>query len=445
LSHREQSILATLAHRHTVEEIEGVIGLPHDQLRQGLYLLMLLGWVRSPGFPVGRREEAPSPHTLSLAPADPQAYARMVETFHETLNRKNYFEILDVTPESEYFDLKIAYHRFARQFRDYDAYMAAPPEIRKKADAIFERLTRAYETLSQQERREKYLRTLPPELLERFPARRKKGTVGEGHERETSLTGGDETKTVVASPPPFETAIGKEVDPFDFEELEDDLKTVKAPPILEGNAEPDERLEWEETPPEGQRGECEASPSALAEALEEGAERVKAQPLPQDAIEDQQAMESGAPLPKVRSGDRVPLDEDAQMTKEEELGAPPSEAVVLPDGEASSPPSLEDTLSVPEELLLAGLASAASSTLSLEETGAQIEKDLLVEICLQEGMKHLEHQDYGAALGAFEQASRLRPDDPRITAHRAWAKFKAADRLDPQGADAAREEGKRLL
>lgn len=62
---------------------------------------------------------------------------------------KNYYEILGVTPDSEFFEVKTAYRKLARKFH---------PDINKAPDSIkkFKDIQEAYETLSDNQKRKNY-------------------------------------------------------------------------------------------------------------------------------------------------------------------------------------------------------------------------------------------------------------------------------------------------
>ena len=159
----------------------------------------------------------------------------------------------------------------------------------------------------------------------------------------------------------------------------------------------------------------------------------------------------GAPPP---SGRDFPVaSQEASM--EEEVAAPEEEILAaLTSGGAVPPPEPDEEeevtatgeeLGAPEEVVLAAISAKPPTSPSLEESNLHIDKVLLVEISTQEGLEHLERGEYDRALEAFAHAIRFQPDDPLLTAHYAWAKFKGARLLDRKGREAARREGRRLL
>ena len=64
-------------------------------------------------------------------------------------SRKNYYEILGVTPDSEAGEIKSAYRRLARKFH---------PDINKAPDSVrkFKDILEAYEVLSDEIKRKQY-------------------------------------------------------------------------------------------------------------------------------------------------------------------------------------------------------------------------------------------------------------------------------------------------
>ena len=64
-------------------------------------------------------------------------------------NNKNYYEILEITPEADTVEIKTAYRKLARKYH---------PDINKDTNAIeiFKTVTAAYETLSDKDKRKQY-------------------------------------------------------------------------------------------------------------------------------------------------------------------------------------------------------------------------------------------------------------------------------------------------
>jgi CheY-like chemotaxis protein/curved DNA-binding protein CbpA len=95
-------------------------------------------------------------------------YVDLVERLYENLHTANYFEVLGIPATAGYMDIKVAYHKRSKLWRNYDYYMASDKETKFRADSLFQLLTEAYENLIDKERREGYLKSLPTTTREKM-------------------------------------------------------------------------------------------------------------------------------------------------------------------------------------------------------------------------------------------------------------------------------------
>ncbi|MFQ5513372.1 MAG: J domain-containing protein [Myxococcota bacterium] len=87
-----------------------------------------------------------------MIPAEIQALSRM-------LDEMDYYRLLRVKPEAPPSQIRAAYHRARREFHP-DAHLRSAPELRDSVERVARRITEAYLTLRDPERRTAYDRGL---------------------------------------------------------------------------------------------------------------------------------------------------------------------------------------------------------------------------------------------------------------------------------------------
>ena len=96
------------------------------------------------------KKEEPEPQTTE---ADKIAE---VTAFHEKLQSLNYYQVLDVADGASIEDIKKSYFQLARKFHPDLFSRKLPPDITKKIDEIFDQVTKAYQTLSDEKKKGEY-------------------------------------------------------------------------------------------------------------------------------------------------------------------------------------------------------------------------------------------------------------------------------------------------
>lgn len=76
--------------------------------------------------------------------------------FHEKLSSLNYYQVLGIAAEASPEDVKKSYFRLARKFHPDLFGRDLPPETKKKIDALFSHITKAYQTLSDKSKKDDY-------------------------------------------------------------------------------------------------------------------------------------------------------------------------------------------------------------------------------------------------------------------------------------------------
>lgn len=102
----------------------------------------------------GRKERGGSPAAAEAA--DAAALATEVEAFEREIGGRNYYEILSVDPGADRAAMRRSYFELSKKFHPDRAFGPRGAELRRRMEAIFTLLTRAYETLSDAEERRQY-------------------------------------------------------------------------------------------------------------------------------------------------------------------------------------------------------------------------------------------------------------------------------------------------
>lgn len=132
---------------------------------KSLYLLYCLNLV---DFKPEKAKEAPAPPPEEEAKepkeTEEEKLAEVFE-FHNNLGTFNYYHILNVAEDALPEDIKKSYFRLARKFHPDLFSRELPPETIQKIDEVFDRITKAYNTLSDEKRKAEYDKQLgaPPE------------------------------------------------------------------------------------------------------------------------------------------------------------------------------------------------------------------------------------------------------------------------------------------
>jgi curved DNA-binding protein CbpA len=101
--------------------------------------------------PVGKKEEP----EVVLSEEDKERLAE-VEAWADKLPSLDYYQIFNVSRGASEGEIKKIYFDMARRFHPDSFERDLPPELRKKIEDVFDKITKAYETLTDKERREEY-------------------------------------------------------------------------------------------------------------------------------------------------------------------------------------------------------------------------------------------------------------------------------------------------
>ena len=82
--------------------------------------------------------------------------AQHIAIFEKNLEGKNHFELLGVHERSSHKDISRAYHDLAKSFHPDKVPQEAPQTLRDGVQRVFSKITKAYETLSDDQKRQEY-------------------------------------------------------------------------------------------------------------------------------------------------------------------------------------------------------------------------------------------------------------------------------------------------
>lgn len=163
LNEEERRLYDLIKGEATAEELMTSSNSNPDFFWKSLYLLYCLDLV---DFKDGKVKEAPSPEKKEETEPEVTEEGKLAEVFefHNHLESFNYYQILDVADGASREDIKKSYFRLARKFHPDLFSRELPSESIQKIDEVFDQITKAYQTLSDEKRRGEYGKKLsaPP-------------------------------------------------------------------------------------------------------------------------------------------------------------------------------------------------------------------------------------------------------------------------------------------
>ena len=143
----------------TSEELLASSNLSPEFFWKSLYLLYCLDLV---DLKAAKIKEAPSPDKKREPEPEETEKNELAEVFafHENLENASYYQILDVQDGASQEDIKKSYFRLARKYHPDLFGRDLPPETIQKIDEVFDQITKAYQTLSDEKRKGEYNKQL---------------------------------------------------------------------------------------------------------------------------------------------------------------------------------------------------------------------------------------------------------------------------------------------
>ena len=155
LNEGERELYERIKGKATSEELLGSSNSSPEFFWKSLYLLYCLNLI---DFEAGKTKHAPPPNKKEESEPEVSEEEKLTEVFefHAVLENATYYQILDVPDDAPPENLKKSYFRLARKFHPDLFNRELPPETVKKIDKVFDRITKAYQTLSDEKRKAEY-------------------------------------------------------------------------------------------------------------------------------------------------------------------------------------------------------------------------------------------------------------------------------------------------
>lgn len=161
LTEEEKGVLSRIKPNTSAAEILKFSGLNPEFFWKSLYLLYCLDLIElSEEESVFEAKEKPEEPT---AGRDQSERLRDVEEFQQRVSGVNFYQILDISQSASQAEIKKAYFVLARKFHPdlFDRHLAA--DQKEMIDEVFDLITKAYHTLSEEDKRQEYDKELAEE------------------------------------------------------------------------------------------------------------------------------------------------------------------------------------------------------------------------------------------------------------------------------------------
>jgi len=132
-----------------LEDLALSTGLPEDECRRAILALITLGLVKVEGKP---GDDEAEPDEEDEADKLAEDVSRLIHFF----TNADYYEVLGVTLRSTSAEIKSAYYKLAKKYHPDRFRQPEQAELKSKVEALFAKVTEAYETLSDTPKRALY-------------------------------------------------------------------------------------------------------------------------------------------------------------------------------------------------------------------------------------------------------------------------------------------------
>lgn len=152
LTEDEKKILSGIGMRRTAEDIQGELRLPPEMYWKSLFLMFCLDII---GFEEYQTQEPKAPAAMDHSASEPENLKAVLE-LHQRLESLNYYQVLEIPKNASANDVKKAYFSLARLYHPDLFDRGLSTDLRDKIADVFDILTKAYRTLSDEIKREAY-------------------------------------------------------------------------------------------------------------------------------------------------------------------------------------------------------------------------------------------------------------------------------------------------
>jgi curved DNA-binding protein CbpA len=163
LNEGERALYELIKGESSSAELLSSSNLSPEFFWRSLYLLYCLDLV---DIKTGKSKAAPPPETKEETAPEVTEEEKLSEVFvfHNNLESFSYYQILDVPDNASQEDIKKSYFRLARKFHPDLFSRDLPSETVQKIDEVFDQITKAYQTISDEKQKAEYDKELsaPP-------------------------------------------------------------------------------------------------------------------------------------------------------------------------------------------------------------------------------------------------------------------------------------------
>jgi curved DNA-binding protein CbpA len=135
-----------------VEDVGSLAGIPDDEARRALCTLISVGLVKRLGYERRGDDRDADAEADETAERMREEVSRKLHFFHTA----DFYEVLDVTKRASSAEIKAAYYQLAKRFHPDVYRQGEHADLRSKLEALFAKISQAYETLSDPAQRAAY-------------------------------------------------------------------------------------------------------------------------------------------------------------------------------------------------------------------------------------------------------------------------------------------------
>lgn len=155
LNEEERSLYEAIKGELKSEDLMASTSSTTEYFWKNLYLLYCLDLIdtkseKTTAVPSQDKKERPESQA-----SDEEKIAEVI-AFHKNLENINYYQVLDVAEGASLEDIKKSYFRLARKFHPDLFSRKLPAESVQKIHSVFDRITKAYQTLSDEKKKQEY-------------------------------------------------------------------------------------------------------------------------------------------------------------------------------------------------------------------------------------------------------------------------------------------------
>lgn len=151
----QKIVLSFIDGKRSIEEICGLSGAGDFNTLKTLYLFLALR-MADVGKAQSEEEMELAREAASAATAEPSEVKKMIQKAYDGLDGRDHYQVLGVNQSTTTQEIKKAYFRLAKLYHPDRHFDPEMNDMKNVLEALFARITEAYNTLSQQAKRDEY-------------------------------------------------------------------------------------------------------------------------------------------------------------------------------------------------------------------------------------------------------------------------------------------------